>query len=135
VREELQEIAAAPPQDIPGRDPIHVRACELTALLRPRGARLNASNPDVRGWAEGGVTDAQLLTAFDIAEERRASRGDPSPVNAGLLSVILRDAASPPGARASPSRRSKTDELNARNKAAFAQAKAAILAREANDGN
>ena len=134
MREERGE-AAAPPLDPCAPDPIHGRACELTALLRPRGARLNASNPEVRGWAQAGITDAQLLTAFDIAEERRAAKGDPSPVNAGLLSAILRDTAAPPGARASPPRRSKTDDLNARNKAAFAQAKAAILAREANDGN
>lgn len=62
-------------------------------------------------------------------------KGDPSPVNAGLLSAILRDVVSPQNARASPMRRSKSDDLNARNKAAFAEAKAAILAREANDGN
>jgi len=125
AHEQPSVAAAAEPGD-----PIHVRACELTALVRNRGARLNASNPDVRSWAERGVTDAQLLTAFDLAEERRAQRGDPSPINAGLLTAILRDVTSPPNARASPSRRSKTEDLSARNQAAFAQAKAAILARE-----
>ena len=86
-------------------DPIHVRACELTALVRNRGARLNASNPDVRSWAERGVTDAQLLTAFDLAEERRAAKGRPVPGESGLLTVILRDVTAPQQARASPAAR------------------------------
>jgi len=100
AHEQPSVAAAAEPGD-----PIHVRACELTALVRNRGARLNASNPDVRSWAERGVTDAQLLTAFDLAEERRAAKGDPSPVNAGLLTVILRDVTAPQQARASPAAR------------------------------
>lgn len=104
-------------------DPIHVRACELTALVRSRGTRLNAMSPDVRSWAEQGVTDAQLLTAFDVAEERRAAKGDPTPVNAGLLTAILRDViATPQKARASPSpQRNKQTELEARNRAAVEQ--------------
>ncbi len=106
---ETPPAAASPPAD-----PIHVRACELTALVRSRGARLNASNPDVRRWAESGVTDAQLLTAFDVAEERRATKGDSSPVNAGLLNAILRDTVAPQQARASPMQRHVTrDESRA----------------------
>ena len=111
-------------------DPIHVRACELTALVRNRGARLNASNPDVRSWAERGVTDAQLLTAFDLAEERRAAKGDPSPVNAGLLTVILRDVAAPQQARASPAAR-KANATRDQNREAIERAKARIMAAEA----
>lgn len=111
-------------------DPIHVRACELTALVRNRGARLNASNPDVRSWAERGVTDAQLLTAFDLAEERRAAKGDPSPVNAGLLTVILRDVTAPQQARASPAAR-KANATRDQNREAIERAKARIMAAEA----
>lgn len=73
-------------------DPIHSRAIELTALLRKRGAALQASDPRVRGWAENGVTDAQALTALDTAQERRAEQANPQPINAGYLDAILRDA-------------------------------------------
>lgn len=123
-----QPLAAA--ADPP--DPIHVRACELTALVRNRGTRLNASNPDVRSWAERGVTDAQLLTACDLAEERRAAKGDPSPVNAGLLTAILRDltANAGGGARASPAAR-KANAVRDQNREAIERAKARIMAAEA----
>lgn len=137
---EVHQAAAAPP---PARtreeplaaadppDPIHVRACELTTLLRPRGARLNATNPDVRSWAERGVTDAQLLTAFDLAEERRAAKRDPSPVNAGLLTAILGDltANAGGGARASPAAR-KANAMRDQNREAIDRAKARIMAAE-----
>lgn len=111
-------------------DPINLRAIELTALLRQRGAALQASNPTVRSWAERGITDAQALAALDIANERRAAQASPQPVNAGYLDTILRDVTAPPQARASPTT-SKTARINASNQAAFAEAKAAILAREA----
>lgn len=111
-----------PPAAAPA-DPIHIRACELTTLVRSRGARLSAMSPDVRTWAEQGVTDAQLLTAIDVAEERRAAKGDPTPVNAGLLTAILRDVtATPQQARASPNApRNRQTELEARNRAAVEQ--------------
>ncbi len=125
AHEQPSVAAAAEPGD-----PIHVRACELTALVRNRGARLNASNPDVRSWAERGVTDAQLLTAFDLAEERRAAKGDPSPVNAGLLTVILRDVTAPQQARASPAAR-KANATRDQNREAIERAKARIMAAEA----
>ena len=125
AHEQPHVAAAAEPGD-----PIHVRACELTALVRNRGARLNASNPDVRSWAERGVTDAQLLTAFDLAEERRAAKGDPSPVNAGLLTVILRDVTAPQQARASPAAR-KANATRDQNREAIERAKARIMAAEA----
>jgi len=125
AHEQPSVAAAAEPGD-----PIHVRACELTALVRNRGARLNASNPDVRSWAERGVTDAQLLTAFDLAEERRAAKGDPSPVNAGLLTVILRDVTAPQQARASPAAR-KANATRDQNREAIDRAKARIMAAEA----
>ena len=103
--------------------------------MRNRGARLNASNPDVRSWAERGVTDVQLLTAFDLAEERRAAKGDPSPVNAGLLTAILRDltAHAGGGARASPAAR-KGNAMRDQNREAIERAKARIMAAEAGRG-
>lgn len=144
AEEAVHQAAAAPP---PARtreeplaaadppDPIHVRACELTTLLRPRGARLNATNPDVRSWAERGVTDAQLLTAFDLAEERRAAKRDPSPVNAGLLTAILGDltANAGGGARASPAAR-KANAMRDQNREAIDRAKARIMAAESGRG-
>lgn len=134
------ETSAAPPPDpaaelTHGADPIHLRACEIVALLRARGARLTASNPTVRGWSERGATDAQLLTAFEIAEERRTKKADPSPINAGFLDAILRDVTAPHAAQTSPTRPSRVEQLNARNQAAIAQAKAAILAREVPSAN
>lgn len=95
-----EELGGASPRPV---DPIHSRACAITALLRPRGCTLQASNPNVRAWAERGVTDAQLLTALDIADQRRAEAADPSPINAGFLNSILSDVLTKP-ARASPGR-------------------------------
>ena len=76
-------------------DPIHARAVEITVMLRKRGAALQASDPRIRGWAEKGVTDAQLLTALETAEERRRQKADPRPINSGLVDSILPDVSSP----------------------------------------
>lgn len=86
---------------LPSSDPITSRAIELSCLLRHRGAALQASNPKVRSWAERGITDAQALTALEVAEQRRADQATPQPVNAGLIDAILSDIGKP-GARASP---------------------------------
>jgi len=97
----LSEQAAAVPQPVSREkppaaasspaDPITARAIELTVLLRQRGAALQASDPRIRGWAERGVSDAQAMTALETANERRASKANPQPVNAGLLDSILAD--------------------------------------------
>lgn len=78
-----------PPQQPLPSDPVTSRAIELTALLRKRGASLQASNPKVRGWAESGVTDAEVLTALEAAEKQRAEKSDPTPINAGYLDAII----------------------------------------------
>lgn len=67
-------------------------------MLIKRGAALQASNPLVRAWAARGVTDTQALQALDIANERRAQKANPSPVNAGFLDAILGDVTKPQAA-------------------------------------
>jgi len=105
-REEARDEIAPPLASLVGSDPITARACELAGLLRQRGAALQASNPTVRQWAADGVTDAEALTALDLAESRRANSNKPQQaINAGLLNAILPDVRTAPpggGARASP---------------------------------
>ncbi len=79
-------------------DAITGRAIELASMLIKRGAALQASNPLVRAWAARGVTDTQALQALDIANERRAQKANPSPVNAGFLDAILGDVTKPQAA-------------------------------------
>jgi hypothetical protein len=95
---------------------ISERAIELVAMLRQRGASLQASDPRVRAWAANGVSDARVLTALETAQQRRADRGASQPVNAGLLDAILRDSAP---ARAGPKAR-KTETMEERNRRALA---------------
>jgi uncharacterized protein YdaU (DUF1376 family) len=91
-----EELPPPPPPHAPageaGRiDPIHARAIEITVLLRRGGAALNAAHPTVREWAAKGVTDGQLLTTLERAQQRRHDKGDASPINAGFLNTILGD--------------------------------------------
>ena len=79
---------------------MHGRAIELTAMLRKRGASLQASDPRVRKWAELGVTDAQALQALELAQQRRQTQANPQPVNAGYLDTILADLREPKDAQA-----------------------------------
>jgi hypothetical protein len=94
-----------------GADAISLRAIELTALLRKRGAALQASNPKVRSWAERGISDAQALAALEVAEQRRHESASHAPINTGLLDAILGDFVAHHNARASPTpgRRRQTD--------------------------
>lgn len=101
-REEGREDGSAAPLSA---DPITSRSIELAGLLIQRGAKLTATNPDVRRWAADGVTDGEALRALEIAQQRREMKADPSPIPANYLSPILRDIRSTPpggGARASP---------------------------------
>lgn len=82
----------AEPKPEPPADPIHARSVQITLLLRHRGAALQASDPRVRRWAEAGQSDAELLTALETAQRRRADASNPQPVNAGYLDSILADA-------------------------------------------
>lgn len=111
-REEGREDGSAAP---PSADPITSRSIELAGLLLQRGAKLTATNPEVRRWAADGVTDGEALQALEIAQQRRETKADPSPIPANYLSPILRDIRSTPpggGARASPAelRRQKQDQ-------------------------
>lgn len=113
---EVDATPSSPPPAAPiGSDPITTRACELAGLLLQRGAKLTATNPEVRRWAADGVTDGEALQALEIAQQRRETKADPSPIPANYLSPILRDIRSTPpggGARASPAelRRQKQDQ-------------------------
>ncbi len=87
----LSETPEPPPQppSSSGEDPIHVRAIELVVLSRKGGAALTANDPRVREWAAAGVTDAQLLTALEQAQQQRHAKSDATPINAGYLNAIL----------------------------------------------
>jgi hypothetical protein len=91
----------------PNTDPTTARAIELTAMLRKRGAALQASNPIVRRWAESGVSDAQALSALETAEQRRQDKGSAQPINAGLIDAILSDGNR---ARAGPAQRPRQSQ-------------------------
>lgn len=120
---EVGVTPSSPPLASPiGSDSITTRACELAGLLRQRGAALTATNPEVRRWAEEGVSDAQALQALEVAQQRRADKADPSAIPAGYLTPIIRDLRNQPpggGARASPheterhARRKWAEELTA----------------------
>lgn len=92
---EVGVTGGAPPPAMPEIDLVTARAIELASLLRQRGASLTASNPEVRRWAAEGVSDADALKALEIAQQRRADRGDPSPIHAAYLSPILGDITNP----------------------------------------
>lgn len=117
-------VVDSPPID--ERDPATLRAIELTALLRARGAKLQASDPRVRAWAEKGHSDAQILVALEKAQQQRSDRGDPSPVNSGYIDAILKSDA-PAGTRKSRSAISIAEH----NAAAAAEAKRLIFGEEA----
>ncbi len=86
--------AAANPADwSPEPDPIACRSVELAVLLRRRGASLQASDPRVRAWAASGISDAEALSALEIAQQRRADSGANQPIGAGLIAAILADGA------------------------------------------
>lgn len=126
------EITPPPAAPLIGADPITVRACELAGLLRQRGAALTATNPEVRKWAEDGVSDAQALQALEVAQQRRTDKGDPSAIPAGYLTPIIRDLRNQltgGGARASPGV-SRQAAMSERNRQAAEQAKASIRAAE-----
>lgn len=101
-------------------DHLAARAIEITALLRQRGAALQAADPKVRAWAERGVTDAQALSALELAQQRRHDQNDPKPVNAGYLDAILSAEATPNG-RAPPGKNGAAREsLEEKNRRALA---------------
>lgn len=116
-----QPLPSDDPPPAAAFDPIVSRSIELVALLK-RGASLQASNPIVRAWAERGITDAQALTALEIAEQRRADQVNPQAINAGFLNSILGDVIAPK-ARASPPARSSREARISNYAAEAAQAR------------
>lgn len=111
---------AADPPPAPPSDPIQSRAVELATLLRKRGAALQASDPRVHAWASDGITDAQVLTALETAQQRRHEAADPAPINAGYLDAIIRGGTAPP--RSQQSRPTSAREARIANYAAEAAA-------------
>lgn len=88
---EVRESAPPPPPHKPpnGQDAITARALELTIMLRKRGAAVQASDPNLRKWAQSGVTDAQALQALETATQRRSEKCSTQPINSGYLDSIL----------------------------------------------
>lgn len=116
-------LAAAPP------DAITHRAIEITVLLRPRGAALQAGDPRIREWASNGVTDAEVLQALETAQRRRHEAGDRTPINAGYLDAILRA----PGARAGPATREDSRRIAASSRLSDYRAACAAEQRMGDD--
>jgi len=117
---ENQEAASTVPTDVAtasgdaaaalSADAITVRSTELAVLLFRRGAQLQASDPRVRSWAERGVSDAQALTALDLAKSRRSEQGSPQPIGSGYLDTIIGDLLQAPVAgTAKPAKKSIHD--------------------------
>ena len=88
-----QTTSSDPPQSDAATPAVDValtsRAMELTLLLRARGASVLASNPYVIGWAQRGVTDAEALSALEVADRQRHEKRSTQPVNAAYLDSIL----------------------------------------------
>lgn len=76
--------------DFPPPDPMLSRSIELTAMLRKRGAALQASDPRVQNWANTGVTDSEALQALEVAQHQRHEKADSKPINAGYLDAIIK---------------------------------------------
>ena len=108
---DVTTVGQTNPQPSSSVDPIQSRAIELTVLLRPRGAALQAADPHVQQWAVTGITDAQALTALETAKQQRADKCDISPINSGYINAILQSQTNPQAkARASPHRGGQTKE-------------------------
>lgn len=112
----LSVAAAISPPETPAAasgDPIQSRSIELAAMLRKRGASLQAQDPRVIAWANRGITDAQILTAMERANERRQEKADHRPINAGLLDAILTDIVADADRPASQQRQTIHDQREA----------------------
>jgi uncharacterized protein YdaU (DUF1376 family) len=72
-------------------DPLADRRGEIGKLMRQNGIAGHAGLPHVVEWAKAGITDAQLLTAFDLAHQRREQTNNPQPPNTGYVNSILGD--------------------------------------------
>ena len=88
-----KHIAAAAPT----ADATQNRTAELTAMLRKRGAALPDDDPNVRKWAQAGISDAHALAALETAQQRRAEAYSSQPINSGYLDSIITGTDSKPG--------------------------------------
>lgn len=96
-----ESVCAKTEKSPPPADAVTARSLELAVLLRQHGAQTKAGDPRLRGIAESGASDAQVLTALGIAQQRRADSGSASPIHAGYIASILPDVMQPQ-ARGSP---------------------------------
>lgn len=66
-------------------------ADRLTRLEKDRGHdfKIRDSNPNLRAWVAGGVTDPQIREAYDLAIEARQKAGDLSPINPAFLHIFV----------------------------------------------
>lgn len=111
----INEIAAAAIHS-PARDPVDnfspppaaapdcPKASRYAALLdgweRARGKAgvFRPDDPLLAAWAEADVTDAELRAAHGKPVKRRSKARDPTPVNVGLVDVILPEVRRAPAA-------------------------------------
>lgn len=105
-----------PEQTPQAAPPITPRSNELCRLLAAQGVMLQLADPRLRTWASSGVSDAQLLAALAIAQQRRLEQGTGQPVNAGLLDAILGDVLNKtPRPGATPKRPAVSDDFDNRD--------------------
>ena len=83
-------------------EPINRRAVELAVAVRKLGGAVQAMDPTVIGWAEKGVTVAQVSEAMGLAKLRRAEESSPQPIGARFLAVFVRDVLNPPKPKPPP---------------------------------
>lgn len=95
-----------------GQDAITIRSIEISIMLRRSGAALTASDPNVRRWAETGLSDGKLMTAMETAQANRAAASSPQPINSGYLDSILRGASDP---TPPPPKRKQTENFASKN--------------------
>ncbi|WP_238923738.1 hypothetical protein [Achromobacter ruhlandii] len=114
--QEQENTLAAAAIHPPARDPVDnfspppaaapdcPKAARYAALLdgweRARGKAgvFRPDDPLLAAWAEADVTEAELRAAHGKAVKRRAKARDPTPVNVGLVDVILPEVRRPPAA-------------------------------------
>ncbi|MCF7771230.1 DUF1376 domain-containing protein [Achromobacter pulmonis] len=94
----------------PAAAPDCPKAASYAALLdgweRARGKAgvFRSDDPLLAAWAEADITEAELRAAHGKAVKRRAKARDPTPVNVGLVDVILLEVRRAPAATSALSR-------------------------------
>lgn len=89
----------------------HTRSGEIALLLRKvakeRGktVRIGSIDKTVIDWAKSGITDEQLIAAFDLAAQDRDNRKESSAINPGFVDVFLAKLLNPGAPRPNGSQR------------------------------